>query len=272
MKANSIFTAAAVLCWAQAAHAGGGGALGGGATEWTQLANNAELASILGVESEHLGVSVETLSAELDQLRTQMQTLETMIRNSELLPDAATREMIGQFTKLQEIMREAGAVARDGATIDNFLRSDAIEDPLFDRSRITQAGLNERYNIWQGHWDGVLSSSLGQVGLTVSDVETETALIDTLNGQLGTEIGHMQAMQLGNQLAGSAARSMSDLRLLTAAQTQLNSVAWGRQFAIQDQREAEDRAFQDQLQKDMDALEAVPPGRSLNEIFFGRSD
>lgn len=239
----------------------------GVASEWTQLLNNAQLKSIVAVEGQQLGIQGETLAAQLEQVRIELETYQQLMRNVERLPDIYKQEAMASVSELRDIMEQVGALAQDGRAVDAFLRSGLIEDPLFDQAGVDEAQLTERYDDWTTQFQGSMAAALSKAGLSLADVETEAALVDTISNRMGSEAGYMQAMQVANELAASTSRSMVDLRQLTATQAELASVAWGRTFAEQDAEEAKERAFQRDLELSRDALDNAPAGRSLYDIF-----
>ena len=158
-------------------------------------------------------------------------------------------------------------LAKDGASLDRFLRSDLIRDPLFRREALNEARLAERYDTWQQQWAGAVETALRNADLTLDDVGEEAALIDTISTRLGAEGGHMQALQVGNELSASLARQMNQLRSLTATQAQQTSVAWGRILADMDRKEAAQRQHEVEIKETLDGFKAQQDQfRPIHEI------
>lgn len=243
-----------------------GGAALGNATEWTQLLNNAELVSLVGLEGEQLALGAETLVNEIQQLQTQIQTYQAILRNLEHLPESFLQEAMQPVLELRAVMDEARSIAASAQSLDDFLRSDLITNPLFDGEPLSDARLSERYDEWLDVWDGALEVGLKQVGLTLDDVGTEAELLDQITGQFSGVQGNLQALQVGNQLSSSVARQLVDLRALTATQAQQNSAAWSRVLADLDRKESAQREADVQIQESIEAYEGVGEPRSVNEI------
>ena len=227
----------------------------GGATEWTQLLNNAQLGSLVSLEGSSLAQMAQNVSANLEQVRTLTQTYQAVMQNTQSLPDSFKDKAMEPILQMRTILEEASAVARSGRSLDVFLRSDAITDPLYDDTPLESARLSEKYDEWLTTWNGALESGLRQAGLTFEDVGSDAALIDAIQGRIGTEQGHMQALQVANELAGTAATQLADLRMLTASQLQQNSVAWGRVMSEQDDREAARREGDQALKQSIENVE-----------------
>ena len=149
-----------------AATAAPAGGLTGAATEWTQLANNAELGRLLGIETRSLHTETQSLGVETNQLQTQLQALEIMRRNARVLPEHAIGDVIQPILRLRRIAGQAGSLAGNGRSLDMFLRSDLIQDPLYDRRGLEQANLAASYDDWNSQWNASMETNLRQSGLT----------------------------------------------------------------------------------------------------------
>lgn len=238
------FMSAAPAHWAAA------GGAAGVATEWTQLLNNAELAHLSSLEASHLSVASETLSTEVEQLRNLILAYRNMEQNTEKLPGSFHRKAAGSILDLRRMYLEAGSLAGSGRELDAFLRSGLIEDPRFEASAYEETDYQERYADWQDRWTSTLSSSLQQAGLTLDDVETEAALIDRMAERADQADGNLQALEVANELSGSLARQMLDLRALQAAQAERTAIAWARILDEKDVQRAMDRRHLETLETD----------------------
>lgn len=244
----------------------GGSPLTGNATEWTQLANHAELVSIVSLEGKNFAVNAEALVNEVQQLATQIQTYQAILQNLEQIPDTFLAEAMEPVQQLHALMSEARSIASSGQELDEFLRSDLIANPLFDGEPLSDARLSERYDEWLDIWDSALEVGLKQVGLTLEDVRSEAQLLDQIGGQFSGVTGNLQALQVSNELASSVARQLVDLRALTATQAQQNAAAWGRVLADLDREESAQREADVMIQESIEAYEANDSHRTINEI------
>lgn len=237
------------------------------ATEATQLMNNAELGIIAGLETQILDTEVKNFLNQVEQLRTQIQSYQIMLRNIASLPQQFLQKAMQPVVALRQLATDAGALAATGRNLDQFLRSDVITDPMFNRSGLDRAQVSERYDDWMSQWNRSLETNLGAAGATMRDVETEANLIDQITQRFGTERGQLQVLQGANQIAAVIARQLGGLRQITATQAEQTSIAWGRQLSTQDLREAEQRAHERQVRETLDALDNRDEGRSLSDIF-----
>lgn len=241
----------------------------GGAKEWTQLLNNAELATIAGLESRILSTETQSLLKQVEQLATQIRSYEIMLRNIKQLPEQHLRAAMGPVLRLREIASEAGALAQSGGSLDRFLRSGLITDPLYQRGGLERTRVAERYDDWQAQWQSSLESGLRAAGATVEDVGSEAELVDLITRRFGSETGQMQVLQGANQLAASMTRHLGGLRAITATQVEQTGIAWSRVLADLDRREAAERRHAREVQKELESLDgARGEGRSLQDIFL----
>ena len=239
------------------------GGLAGVATEWTQLANNAALANLTSLEASHLSVSSETLATEVEQLQTQILAYRNMVQNTERLPGSFHRQSLDPMLDLRRLYIQAGALAGSGQQLDMFLRSGLIQDPLFERHVYSRNNYAERYTDWQDRWSSTLTASLQQSGMTIEDVETEARLLDALAARADLADGNLQALEAANEIAGSLARQVLDLRALTASQAETTAIAWSRVLSEQDVKRAIDRRFHETLEG---SRQQISPGTGMHEL------
>ena len=267
VRASAAGTAGLAVALALAPHLALAGTLTGAATEWTQLLNNAELGKIIGLETRSLDVETRSLAAETSQLQTQLQALEIMRRNIAVLPDHAIGNVIEPVVRLHRIARQAGSLAVDGRSMDAFLRSGLVTDPLYERDGLDRAQVAERYDAWNAQWQGSMETNLQQTGFTLQDVESEAQLIDRIQSRMGTEDGQMQVLQASNLVASSMARQLNDLRRITATQAEQTGIAWARRLDEMDRGEAAVRARHQEIGESQRRLRNATGGETLDQIF-----
>ena len=242
------------------------GGITGQATEWTQLLNNAELAKIVGLEGQILSKETKSLVAQLEQLQTQIRSYEIMLRNIKSLPQQHLKGALSSIMKLRDIATSAGSIASSGKNLDQFLRSDLITDPLFERRGLDSAQTGESYTDWNNRWHASMETGLRGAGLALDDAASEGKLIDRITAKFGTETGQMQVLQGANQIAASMARQMNDLRALTATQAETITIAFARILADMDRKEAARRLHEREVHETLEQLHGAK-GRTLNDIF-----
>lgn len=212
------------------------------ATEWTQLLNNAELINLGALESNQLGVQVDQLSAQLDLVRGQLMAYRNMIQNTLNLPETIWGEASLTLRELRGLYEEANMLATKGAQLDEFLASGLVNDPLYAGSGYSAGNYAERYDRWVERSQSALAGTLSANRLTMEDVAEEARLIERIEDQGKTVNGQVEAIQVGNELAASLARQMTQLRAITAAQGEAAAIYQARTLASMDAEEAQKRA------------------------------
>ncbi|MBF9051910.1 hypothetical protein GTA62_18500 [Roseobacter sp. HKCCD9010] len=237
------------------------------ATEWTQILNYLELASIARLESRSLATEVESLATEAQQLHTQIDSYRLMRRNIEQLPEQMLGDVLSPILRLREIGDEVGGLVQSGVQLDEFLRSDLITDPHFERRGLDRIDIATSYTDWNNRWNAALETNLRQSQFSLDAVENEANLIDAVQSRFGSEVGQMQVLQGANLMAASMARQLNDLRTLTATQAEQTAIAWSRVLGDLDRQEAAERLQEREVHETLESLRDAGGGRSLNEIF-----
>ena len=230
-------TLAASLQIAAPTPATSGGPIGG-STEITQLLNNAELVSLVGLETEVLSTNTRQLVTQANLLRTQLQAYQNMLRNTRNLPDTIWGDAVTSLTQLRGVMASANSVAADGAALDTLMTGRLVADPLYQASPLSRGEFNSRYAEWGNLSRNALNASLGTARMTVDDVDSEAEIIARIAQQGQTVQGQVEALQVGNELASSIAKQLAQLRILTATQNEQTSIFQARWEAERDRAEA----------------------------------
>ena len=92
----ATIAAAIALSPISSAHAG---SATGAATEWTQLANNAQLVSLVGQSAEQVNNQIKQISQLAEQIQNQIRMYENMLQNTAQLPFHVWSQVDGDFRK-----------------------------------------------------------------------------------------------------------------------------------------------------------------------------
>ncbi|MCI5040738.1 MAG: hypothetical protein MRY81_13750 [Donghicola eburneus] len=246
------------------------GSVTGFASEWTQLANNAQLGQIVAVEGQSLGLQADQLTTQVTQLQTEIASYQAILQNLQSLPDSYLEEALGPLLKLRDIGQQAGALSHDASKMSWFLESGLIKDAGFDQEPVNRAAFSQRFRDWSEQWTNTSTAAIQSAGLSMRDLEDDAQLIDKISSRVGNEAGHLQALQVGNELASALAGQMTDLRGLIAQQNEVTTLAWGRKFAADEAIEAERLRFETELEYDRRRLENTGyQPLSIREILQG---
>ncbi len=238
MKINILPIVLSVAVSAYPTFSFSGGVAPVGATEFTQILNNIELVGLVAKETEGVAISAEQLLTQVETLRTQLLAYQNMITNTKNLPETFWRDVTASLNGLHSAMSEAQSLSFDGGTLDKVLKSKLILDPLFKASGLASGEFEERYDDWQKITTAALGATLAASRMTIKDVESEAAIIDRIQTQGKTVKGQVEAIQVGNELAGSIAHQLAKLRTITASQNEQTAVFQARWLAQMDAAEA----------------------------------
>ena len=243
------------------------GSVTGFASEWTQLANNMQLGQIVALEGQSMGLQADQLATQISQLQTEIASYQAILQNLQSLPESYLHEALGPLLELRDIGQQAGALSHDASKMSWFLESGLIKDAGFEQEPVSRAALSERFRDWSEQWSKTSSAAIQGAGLSMQDLNDDAKLIDKISARVGNETGHLQALQVGNELASALAGQMTDLRGLIAQQNEVTTLAWGRKFAADEAMEAERLRFETELEYDRRRLESSGyQPRTIREI------
>lgn len=187
----------------------GGGGFFFGATEWTQIANNIQLA---GLQYK-----------ELVQIYYQLRQLSNMTINGWRVPYQTWGNTQTQLMQLARIVREGQALAYSAANIDREFRNKFknYDDYLNTHMGITD--FSDKYEQWGRTNLDTIKASLKAANLQNAQFASEEQTLSVLQRQSETAQGRMQAIQAGNQIAAQQVRQTQKLRSLMMSQMQMQA-------------------------------------------------
>lgn len=246
---NSLVAGVALACSLTVttpALAGGGG-LTGGATELTQLANNAELISVAISEAENLTYTI--------------QQYEIMFENFRKLPNYIKQQALADLQQLAQIVATGRAVSYSSGQIDEDYRREYRDFEYYAGKGRNANGIrdheffSERYRDWaQVNHDSV-RGALRAAGLQAQQFDREDSALRTIEQQMESAAGTKQLLQAGGSIAALQVEQLQKLRQLQMAQIQLLSA----QAAGTIDRQAEDDA---DLQRALEPVTGLDDNRS----------
>jgi P-type conjugative transfer protein TrbJ len=213
-------TAFCVLCVfaVSAAHAGGG--LGGGATEMTQIANNAELITQVGQLAE--------------QITNQITMIQDMIYNTLTIPDQLFRNVKGVYTKVKGIIDRTQGLAYNLANMDEELKRRFKS--YADFSSLSQiSDFSSEYKNIVGTQMETVRSTMEAIGVSFEElVNDDASALQELQSKASSAKGRNELIQATNQLLGFLAEDAMKLRQLQMMQAQMAGTAYEAERARSD--------------------------------------
>jgi len=206
----------------------GGGAAGGGATEYTQLANNTELIR------SYAELARQTVT-QLNQYQAMLRNLKTLspsgIANSEAQKLWLDQNMNGTFKNLYHVVVGGQQMSYSLSNMDQQFK--LINPGAGNYSN--GFDYQNAYKNWSDTTRSAVMGSLRMAAVQGDDLQSEGDVISALSDASSTADGQMQALQAGNQIGVAMVSQIQKLRQLQISQMQAqNTLA----MADQGHREA----------------------------------
>lgn len=97
------------------------GSATGAATEWTQLANNAELIKLLQSSGVQVENQLTQISQLAEQIQNQLKIYENMLQNTAQLPNHIWGEVESDLKRLQNVVSQGQGIAFSMGNADDIL-------------------------------------------------------------------------------------------------------------------------------------------------------
>lgn len=211
-KMRGVFAAAAVLCvFANAAFAGGG-SLTGGATEMTQLANNAELIAQVGQLAE--------------QINNQIKMINDMITNTLSMPDQLFRDVKRVYGSVKNIIGKTQGIAYNLSNIGDELKR-RFKDYGDLSKLVTIESFSAEYRNIVETQTNTIRSTMEAIGVSFEElVKDDASALQELQKKASSAQGRNELIQGTNQLLGFLAEDAMKLRQLQMMQAQMAGTAY----------------------------------------------
>ena len=218
-KTGKIIALCLLYCFAvNAAYAGGGAT--GGATEVTQLLNNAEL--------------VKQVSQLAEQIQNQIKMIQDMIHNTLTIPDQLFRDVQGVYSKIKGIIDNTKGLAYNLANLDEELKNRFKS--YSDMGQITKVSdfTSEYRNIVDTQMETV-RSTMEAIGVSFEElINDDASALKELQNKASSATGRNELIQATNQLLGFLAEDAMKMRQLQMMQAQMVGTAFEAERATDD--------------------------------------
>lgn len=225
-----IFTIVAVFMFSDA-HAGGGGKVAG-ATEPTQILNNAQLVLQYAKQTEEYNTQLKQWSDMIIQAR----------QLTASMPWSQTEKVL---TNIANAVNQKHALGYDLSRLENFFQTQYANYDM--QNRKTGADFFNQYVRWSDSSNESIKAALRAGGLQAENFTNEASTIDQLRTLSRTAEGRMQAIQVGNLIASEQVDSLRSLRQIMIAANQSQSAYMLKQQKIDDSRMETSQALYDSL-------------------------
>jgi type IV secretion system protein TrbJ len=194
------------------------GGVTGEATEFTQLANNAELINLL----EKSGVQVENQLTQISQLAEQIQNqlkiYDNMLQNTAQLPNHIWGQVEGDLKKLQSVVSQGEGIAFSMGNVDDVLKQRFKSFADLKSNLPNAETFSSSYQSWSDTNRDTIAGTLKAANLTAEQFSSEESTMGSLRLMSETADGQMIALQVGHQIAAQQVAQMQKLRGLVSQQ------------------------------------------------------
>lgn len=198
------------------AHAGG---VTGQATEWTQLANNAELISLVGKSAEQVNNQITQISQLAEQIQNQINIYKNLLQNTAQLPDHVWGQVENDLKSLQDVVAQGQGVAFSMGNIDDVLKQRFQSFADMKSNLPDGQSFSSTYQNWSDTNRDTIAGTLKAANLTAEQFSSEEATMSSLRSMSESADGQMKALQVGHEIATQQVAQMQKLRGLVSQQT-----------------------------------------------------
>lgn len=222
MKKTALFLAVLYLSGLCVTSGLAGGGMSGGATEFTQIANNGELITQVGQLTE--------------QIQKQIQMVEDMIFNTLDLPMKLAGDVTGMINTVMGVYNETQGILN---------RLSNIDEEFYNRFYSELAGgggskekwvenYSEQYYELSKAIEDEAKKRVESLKITADDITDSTKMLEKLTKNAGSAEGRNAVMKAGNEFLGYMAGEMLKTRTLLAEQTKTYLDYAERERAVED--------------------------------------
>lgn len=221
-------------------HAGGAT---GQATEWTQLANNAELITLVGKSAEQVNNQIKQITQLAEQIQNQLNIYNNMLQNTAQLPNHVWGQVQNDLTKLQNIVSQGQGVAFSMGNIDDVLKQRFQSFADMKSNLPDGTGFSSTYQNWSDTNRDTIGGTLRAANLTAQQFTSEESTMSSLRSMSESADGQMKALQVGHQIATQQVAQMQKLRGLVSQQMTMMGTWFQSEQAQKDLAQARREQF-----------------------------
>ena len=205
-----------------------------GATEWTQILNNAELVSLVGQSGEQIGNQITQISQLAEQIQNQIRIYQNMLQNTLTLPSHVWGQVESDLNRLRSLVNQGQGIAFSMGNADDVLRQRFQSFSEFKSGLANGETFSASYRQWSDTNRDTIASTLRAAGLTAEQFTSEEATMGQLRSMSQSAVGQMQALQAGHQIAAQQVAQAQKLRGLVSQQITMMGAWYQSEQAAKD--------------------------------------
>ena len=211
----ATMAAATALSPVASVHAG---SATGAATEWTQLANNAQLIDLLKSSGLQVDNQLTQITQLAEQIQNQLKIYENMLQNTAQLPDHIWGQVEGDLNRLRSIVDQGQSISFSMGNADDVLQQRFNSYADLKTNLPNAESFSNTYQSWSDTNRDTIGSTLKAASLTADQFDTEESTMTSLRSMSESADGQMKALQVGHQIAAQQVSQMQKLRGLVSQQ------------------------------------------------------
>ncbi|MBY2925871.1 P-type conjugative transfer protein TrbJ [Rhizobium leguminosarum] len=190
----------------------------GAATEWTQLANNAQLVDLMKSSGIQVDNQLTQISQLAEQIQNQLKIYENMLQNTAQLPDHVWGQVESDLNQLRSIIDQGQGIAFSMGNADDVLQQRFQSYADLKTNLPDNTTFSSTYQSWSNTNRDTIASSLKAASLTADQFDSEEDTMSSLRSMSETADGQMKALQVGHEIAAQQVAQMQKLRGLVSQQ------------------------------------------------------
>lgn len=194
------------------------GSATGAATEWTQLANNAQLIDLLKSSGLQVDNQLTQITQLAEQIQNQLKIYENMLQNTAQLPDHIWGQVESDLHRLRSIVDEGQSISFSMGNADDVLQQRFKSYADLKTILPNAEAFSSTYQTWSDTNRHTIGSTLKAASLTADQFDTEEGTMSSLRSMSESADGQMKALQVGHQIAAQQVSQMQKLRGLVSQQ------------------------------------------------------
>ncbi|MCW0021377.1 P-type conjugative transfer protein TrbJ [Rhizobium sp. BT-226] len=194
------------------------GSATGAATEWTQMANNAELIKLLESSGVQVENQVKQISQLAEQIQNQLKIYQNMLQNTAGLPNHIWGQVENDLNQLRSIVEQGQGIAFSMGNADDVLKQRFKSYAELKTSLPDVGSFSSTYQTWSDTNRETIAGALRAASLTADQFDSEESTMGSLRSMSQSADGQMKALQVGHQIAAQQVAQTQKLRGLISQQ------------------------------------------------------
>ncbi|OJF89681.1 P-type conjugative transfer protein TrbJ [Pararhizobium antarcticum] len=194
------------------------GSATGAATEWTQLANNAQLIDLMKSSGLQVDNQLTQISQLAEQIQNQLKIYENMLQNTAQLPNHIWGQVEVDLNQLRSIVDQGQSIAFSMGNADDVLKQRFKSYADLQSNLPNAESFSTTYQNWSDTNRDTIGSTLKAASLTADQFDSEESTMSSLRNMSESADGQVKALQVGHEIAAQQVAQMQKLRGLVSQQ------------------------------------------------------